>query len=97
MSIIHEPEPGNALVSLAPVFGSIPTTPKSYDSILKGVIVAVHPDDHKDYLIGRTGHWARFKDDVRFEDNYAFVPLQDILGTSFNNEGTNATDSTDTN
>ena len=82
--IKHEPEPGNALVNLVPTYGDVPVPPKSYDSLTAGEILAVHPNDKdKQYLVGRIGHWAQFKDDVRLEGNIAFVPLKDILGSSY--------------
>lgn len=89
MNVI-EPAVGTVLVRLSK--GSIPTPEKSYDSVTNGEIIAVNPSDEQNaYLIGRTGYWAQFKDEVRVGDNMAFILVTDIRGTTYERPDTTAT------
>lgn len=80
----YSPQPGNALVRLIPDYGAIKVPTKSYDSIMRGKILAINEKDSDDYihLIGKVGHWRQFKDDLRLDDEHALIELKDILGTS---------------
>ena len=93
--INYEPEPGIALVKLIPKYSGIKAPEKSYDSIMEGEIIKVGYDakeygvdkepklvSTKAYLVGRIGYWRQFKDDLRLTDDYAFIEIRDILGTS---------------
>jgi hypothetical protein len=83
--ITHKPQPGWALVSIAASeWGDIPTPQKTYDSVTSGEILEIHPSDQPEYgdLVGHVGHWAKFKDDIRF-GTFSFVKLSDIAGISY--------------
>jgi hypothetical protein len=77
-----QPEVGTALVELSK--SSIPTPEKSYDSVMSGRIIALHPEDMKlkSYLLHRIGYWRQFKDDLRVSNNQALIEIKDILGSS---------------
>jgi hypothetical protein len=80
----YSPQPGNALVRLILDYGAIKVPTKSYDSIMRGKIIAINEDDTDNYIhiVGKIGHWRQFKDDLRLPENHAFIELKDILGTS---------------
>lgn len=91
MTRVIEPTQGRVLVKLGvSEYGNVPVPPKDYDSITYGVILKVHPNDEKEYgfLIGRTGHWKKFMDDLRIEglvgeEKLALIPIDKIDGTSY--------------
>ena len=89
--INYEPEPGIALVKLTPKYSGIKAPEKKWDSVTEGEIIKVNDAQlkidignlgDKQYLIGRTGYWEEFKDSIHLTDDYAFIKISDILGTS---------------
>lgn len=81
---------GRVLVKLGTSeYGDIPVPPKDYDSITYGEIVGVCPEEKAEYgyLVGRTGHWRRYLDDMRVAvidggESLALIDIKDIMGTS---------------
>ena len=47
------------------------------DAIYMGIPILKY-----EYLVGKIGYWEEFKDSVRLQDNYAFIKISDIVGTS---------------
>jgi co-chaperonin GroES (HSP10) len=86
--MIIEPMRGTVLVELGTSeWGDIPVPEKSHDSLTWGKVVAVNEDDKEAYgfLQNRNAHWRKYKDDARVDNNYAFIEIKDILGTSYAN------------
>jgi len=91
MTRVIEPSVGTVLVKLAvSEHGDIPVPEKNHDSITNGTILAVHPDDKEKYgdLVGRTGYWRLYKDDLRIDarvgaEKLCLIEIKDILGSSY--------------
>lgn len=65
--------------------GDLPTVKKEHDSLTWGTVICVSLMDNEryGYLLGRTAHWRKYKDDARLGDNLALIEIGDILGTSY--------------
>lgn len=77
----HLPEPGNAIVKVpTSEYGDVPVNMTTFHSVTYGEIVLLHPDDMKEksYMVGTTGHWHKYQDDISLDGGYAVVELKDI-------------------
>lgn len=94
MTRVIEPLPGRVLVKLGvSAYGDIPVPPKDYDSLMEGIIIKVSRPDEEiyGYLVGRIGHFKKYKDDLVVGTTaeggkLALIPIQDIDGTSYEEE-----------
>jgi hypothetical protein len=85
MDTIFEPEPGHVLVVLDT--GGVPGLTTTQETYQKGKIIKINESDLPSTLLGRVGHWAKYKDEVHLDvpggAKLSFIKIADILGTSY--------------
>jgi hypothetical protein len=94
MTRVIEPEKGRVLVKLGvSKYGNVPVPEKTYDTVNEGEIIAVNEIDRESwgYLVGRTGHFKDYMDDLRVATlptgkKLALIRIDNIEGTSYDDK-----------
>ena len=85
MNTVFEPEPGHVLVVLDT--GGVPGLQSLQETYQKGKIIKFNEADLPSALLGRVGHWAKYKDEVHLDGpdgtKLSFIKIADILGTTY--------------
>lgn len=87
MNTIYEPEPGCVLVQLDT--GGVPGLQTVQETYQKGKILKLNKhvrDNSKNYLLGRVGHWAKYKDEIHIDTpdgKFSSIKINDILLTTY--------------
>lgn len=85
--ITIEPEAGVVLVTFPQ---ALPTIIKDHDSLTHALVIKINKEDSaKEYLLGRTIYFRRYKDDARISNTHALIDITDIMGTSYENTDSN--------